>query len=134
MLSLSISLSHCLSYNGELVKSRNATPQNHNDLVLHKYINEFRSTIFSEDGTVLFCLMCEKIISAKKKFEVVHYINTMHHKGRIQNKSALNQQLITSKPCEQSSSSDALFKALCLALMGSSIPLSKLNNVQLWGS
>lgn len=99
--------------------------------LLRKYVNEFGSDIFSEDGKVLFCLVCEKSVSTKKKFDILQHINTTRHKERVKNKSKLNQQLITGTVGEQSSSSDSFFKDLCLALVSSDIPLWKLNNEQL---
>lgn len=98
---------------------------------LRKYVNEFGNNIFSEDGKVLFCLVCEKSVSANKKFDVVQHINTVRHKDRVKKKSTLNQQLITRKVGEASSSSDEFSKDLCLALVSANIPLWKLNNVQL---
>lgn len=50
---------------------------------LRKYVNEFGNNIFSEDGKVLFCLVCEKSVSANKKFDVVQHINTVRHKDRV---------------------------------------------------
>lgn len=99
--------------------------------LLGKYVKEFGSDIFSEDGKILFCLVCEKSVSVKKKYDVVQHINTSRHKERVKHKSKVTQQLITGSVGEQSSSSDPFFKDLCLALVSCDIPLWKLNSVGL---
>ena len=39
-------------------------------ILLRKYVNEFGNNVFSEDGKILFCSVCEKSVSAKKKYDV----------------------------------------------------------------
>ena len=90
-------------------------------------MNVFGSNIFSEDGKVLFCLVCEKSVSAKKKY--VH-INTTQHKDRVKNTSKLNQQLITKQSCSSDTFSkiEEISVTLSLETHGvAKIPFDKLS-------
>lgn len=46
---------------------------------LHSYVSEYGNDIFSSDGKVLFCKVCNVKVSALKQFTVEQYINRKKH-------------------------------------------------------
>jgi len=46
---------------------------------LHSYINEYGNDIFSSDGEVFFCKVCNVKVSALKRFTVEQHINREKH-------------------------------------------------------
>lgn len=103
--------------------------------VLRKYVTEFGSDNFSEDGQVLFCLSCERSIASDKKFQVVQHLNTAKHKQNAARKSALRQKFVSTSFREQvdvpGGSRDSFGKELCSAFISANIPLWKVNNTKL---
>lgn len=49
---------------------------------LKRYVSEFGSDIFSTDGHVLYCKMCEIKINFEKKYNIPQHMKTdKHHKS-----------------------------------------------------
>jgi len=46
---------------------------------LTKYVNEFGKEVFSTDGEILFCKICEIKVASEKKFTVVQHISRDKH-------------------------------------------------------
>lgn len=94
--------------------------------VLKKYVTEFGENIFSSDGSVLFCKLCETPVSAERRYIVTKHLKTDKHTSyvnRHQNaKTSKIQQQVTlySKKCTFS-------KDLCKAFLSANIPLNKVN-------
>lgn len=91
---------------------------------LRSYVKKYEPD-FTTDGKVLFCTVCEKPVSAEKKFTVEQHIKTtMHINTKRGNKK---QELISNTLQNRPSKSD--FNAeLCNALVAANIPLWKLEN------
>lgn len=92
------------------------------------YVTEFGGHIFTFDGSVLFCKICEVRVKCEKRFSVTQHLSTEKH-TRASNRQNTNttQQLITTPPRRKSDFS----KDLCEAFLKSNIPLEKLENPQL---
>ena len=54
---------------------------------LRKYVNEFGADIFSTDGTILYCKVCEVRVSAEKKFTIQQHVATNKHIVGVQKKT-----------------------------------------------
>jgi len=95
--------------------------------VLKKYVDEFGENIFSSDGSVLFCKLCETRVSVERRYIVTQHLKTDKHTrfvNRHQNAttSKIQQQVtLYSKKCTFS-------EDLCKALLSANIPLNKVNN------
>ena len=92
---------------------------------LRKYVNEFGGDIFSTDGTILFCKVCEVRVSAEKKFTIQQHVASNKHIIGVQKKNdketSCLQTLITT-------SSNSCFNSdLCKAFLSANIPLNKLS-------
>jgi len=44
-----------------------------------KYVNEFGKDIFSTNGEILFCKICEIKVASEKKFTIVQHISRDKH-------------------------------------------------------
>lgn len=101
-------------------------PKNTN---IQKYLREY-GDVFSSDGSVLFCQVCEVKVNSEKKFTVTQHIKTNKHemlaarqkasKSSFKNK----QQLLTATSNKKSNFS----KDLCKALMCANISINKVSN------
>lgn len=47
---------------------------------LRSFVSEFGSNIFSTDGCILFCKICDVKVAADKKFTVEQYVSCQAHK------------------------------------------------------
>jgi len=56
--------------------------QNH-DSKLKKYVSEFGENIFSTDGLILYCKICDVKVSSEKKFHIQQHIGRDKHKNAI---------------------------------------------------
>lgn len=50
-----------------------------NSLCLKAFVNQFGNDIFSTDGLIFFCKVCEVKIAANKKFTVEQHITSIKH-------------------------------------------------------
>jgi len=97
---------------------------------LNSFVNYFGKEVFSTDGYVLFCKICEVKVAADKKFTVEQHISRNKHingvelkKKHQQQSTSKIQQLITEPSKKSSFNHD-----LCHALLSANIPLQKLQN------
>lgn len=95
--------------------------------VLSKYVSEFGENVFSNDGSILFCKLCEIRVSANRRYIVTQHLKTEKHIRAINR----NKNETTSKVQQQltlSSKKSTFSKDLCKALLSANIPLNKVNN------
>lgn len=100
---------------------------------LKQIISEFGEDIFSTDGKILFCKICEVKVAAEKRFTVQQHIGRDKHKNGIQNISERKtfQVLLAQSASTSKGSSSKFYKELCEVLVSANIPLCKLNNFKL---
>ncbi|XP_018497475.1 uncharacterized protein LOC100908769, partial [Galendromus occidentalis] len=101
---------------------------------LGTYVKLFGEEILSSDGQVLFCKVCEREVSADKKFLVMQHVNGVRHKSSLnkkkeQSNSSSVPQII---PYLEASGKKSQFNLdLCDAFLSAGIPLYKLDNQKL---
>jgi len=97
---------------------------------LHSYVNEYGNNIFSSDGEVLFCKVCNVKVSALKRFTVEQHISREKHTRGVErqkeSEKPKTQLLLTDTSITSKKSSFNL--ELCQTLLLANIPLNKLNN------
>jgi len=96
-----------------------------------KYVLEFGENVFSTDGTILFCKICEVKVNCEKRFTVTQHLKTNKHErllNRQRNsvKVSTTQQLYSSSTCKKCEFS----KDLCKSMMSANIPLNKIMNTE----
>ena len=62
--------------------------------VLRGYVTEFGKNVFSTDGKILFCVPCEKVVSAEKNFQVNQHLSTGKHKSAVLRSERSKQPLV----------------------------------------
>lgn len=95
---------------------------------LRAFVSEFGSDIFSTDGYILFCKICDVKVAADKKFTVEQHVSRQKHihgieRKNLQTEKSKNQSLLT-----QPSRKCTFNYDLCQALLSANIPLNKLSN------
>jgi hypothetical protein len=96
---------------------------------LTTFVKSFGPNVLSTDGAVLFCKVCDKNISADKKFLVTQHLDGVKHKAAEAKKSSASATSSTTllQPYLQVSGKQSQFsRDLCDALISSGIPLHKL--------
>jgi len=97
---------------------------------LHSYVNEYGNNIFSSDGEVLFCKVCNVKVSALKRFTVEQHISREKHTQGVErqkeSEKPKTQLLLTDTSITSKKSSFNL--ELCRTLLLANISLNKLNN------
>lgn len=87
--------------------------------------------IFTYDGKILYCQVCEKNVSCAKKFQIDQHIKTGNHIAALNNKGP-RQRLLTQASTSASTSvvkqKNEFCMDLCEAFLASNIPLYKLSN------
>lgn len=108
---------------------------NSNGAKLRKFVQEFGSKVFSTDGEILYCTLCEVKVTAGKRFNVQQHCNTSKHMKCLSRLSEMEgrQSLLLEKWSATSSSSSGntetgFYKDLCHMMVSSNIPLNKLQN------
>jgi hypothetical protein len=95
--------------------------------ILKNHVSEFGDTIFSSDGSILFCKMCEVQVCTDRRYIVTQHLKIDKHSWAVNkktnNKNSKIQQLVTN-----TKKSNFSFD-LCKALMSSKIPLHKISNI-----
>lgn len=106
-------------------------PKNNKSLkYLHKQwidpYNKTNDTVFTTDGDIVYCQVCDKKITCNKKSQVTQHVLTTFHKDALIRKKNTNKQLFLKdvKPEENNSFN----KDLCLSLISANIPWAKLKN------
>jgi len=94
---------------------------------LRSYVQQYGESIFSTDGSVLFCKICEVRVAAEKKFTVTQHVGREKHLRALDiqknKKREVVQTLINTVPKNNAFTTD-----LCTAMVSANIPLSKLKN------
>lgn len=93
---------------------------------LRAYVREFGDNIFTTDGTVLYCKICDIKVSSEKKFNVSQHIARDKHIIGLEKKN--QQKISTTQTLLNGPSTASTFNYdLCKALLCSNIPLYKLS-------
>lgn len=97
---------------------------------LRKIVSEFGENVFSTDGIILFCKLCETKVSADKRFTVIQHIGRDKHKraAELAKKKREGSQLLLAESSSVVLSKKPFYKELCEAFVSANIPLEKLNN------
>lgn len=99
---------------------------------LKKYVTEFDENVFSIDGDILFCKICETKVNSNKRFTVIQHLKTSKHDklvNRQKNSNLKKQKLFTasaSNDNKKSTFSKYLYKVMLCAY----IPLYNLTNIE----
>jgi len=93
---------------------------------INSYISEFGENIFSSDGNILFCKICEAKVTCEKRFTVLQHLKTSKHSRGIQRLG--DQQQKTQQLLPTTSKINSFNKDLCKTLLAANIPLNKLQN------
>ena len=94
---------------------------------LRNLVNEFGSEIFSTDGQILYCKLCETRVASEKRFTVQQHVTREKHKRVIALDHLKKQRLLQVKPLLTEGSCKFSLD-LCEALISANIPLGKLIN------
>lgn len=97
-------------------------------VTLNTFVREY-GKVFSTDGQILFCLMCNSNVTATKKFQVDQHLKTAKHLKNAELKKPI-QTLLTQNLGATSKVSE-FNKDLCEALVSANIPVHKLKNLSL---
>lgn len=57
------------------------------------FIDEFGKDIFSTDGTVLFCKICEVKVAADRKFTVEQHVSRIKHINGLKKKIQMKNKI-----------------------------------------
>lgn len=85
------------------------------------FVNHFGKEVFSSDGTVLFCKICEVKVAADKKFTIEQHIsrkkqvNGVELRKKNQEQSTSKTQRLITEPSKKSSFNQDLCQALLSA-------------------
>ena len=100
---------------------------------LKEYVTLFGSEIFSTDGKVLLCKICEREVKADKKFLVVQHVKGAKHTALVEKKAQVASSSVSQlKPFLEAAGKQSQFTLdLCDAFVSADIPLYKLDNPKL---
>lgn len=95
---------------------------------LRAFVQEFGHNIFSTDGPVLFCKICNVKVTAEKRFAVQRHLSTDEHingveRSKLQNEKNNTQSFIIDVP-----NRSGYFLDLTRSFLSCNIPLNKLGN------
>jgi len=90
------------------------------------YVSEFGADVFSTDGLVLFCKVCEVKVAADKKYTIQQHITRDKHLRGIQKRNEQTTSLTQPMYSEYGNSNFNL--DLCRAFLSANIPLHKLSH------
>ncbi|XP_022180013.1 uncharacterized protein LOC111040403 [Myzus persicae] len=95
---------------------------------LNNYVSEFGPEVFSTDGKILYCKICDIKCGSAKRFNVTQHLTTGKHLKLV----AQREKNINIKKAQQHFLTDTkkscFNKYLCSAMLSANIPLNKLNN------
>lgn len=95
---------------------------------LTHFVSSFGSDIFRSDGSVLFCKLCCKAVSAERRDQVTQHIASAKHQHALQGNSKAQQTLVSQTGTSTSSRNNEFASELCAAFVAANIPLTKLKN------
>ena len=62
--------------------------------ILRSFVSEFGKNVFSTDGKILFCVPCEKAVTADSRFQVNQHLSTGKHQAAVLRSERSKQQLV----------------------------------------
>ncbi|PSN44791.1 hypothetical protein C0J52_05580 [Blattella germanica] len=95
---------------------------------LQNYVNTYGSDVFSTDGVVLVCKICEQSVNYEKKYFISQHINTTKHKNALSKVVSKNKISLLPTVFASSSRQSQFSFDLCKAFLASGIPLWKIEN------
>ncbi|KAG7171882.1 CGG triplet repeat-binding protein 1-like 1, partial [Homarus americanus] len=99
---------------------------------LNDLVWEFGCDVFSTDGSVLFCKVCEKAVNFEKKYFVSQHVQTAKHQTAAQKTKPGSQQTSLLTTFSAPSSCKSTFSLdLCKTFVDAGIPLWKLEKKSL---
>lgn len=98
---------------------------------LYGYVSEFGSHVFSTDGAVLLCKVCEKTVNHEKKYFINQHLSTTKHISALASKSGEKKTTLLSTAFATSSKKSQFSLDLCKTLIDAGIPFWKLENQSL---
>lgn len=93
---------------------------------VNSYISEFGENIFSSDGNILFCKICEVKVTCEKRFTVLQHLKTSKHSRGIQRLGAQQQKI--QQLLATTTKINYFNKDLCKTLLPANIPINELQN------
>ena len=82
---------------------------------LRQYVTQFGENVFSTDGTILFCKVCEVKVTADKRFTVQQHIGREKHLRALENvKKRKVSQLLLKETASTFSGKSSLFLKNCV--------------------
>lgn len=98
---------------------------------LNNFVSRYGEKVFSTDGNILFCKLCEVRVAAEKKFTIDQHVKREKHIRGLQllEGKKTTHQMLLGQAC--SSSGSPFFEELCEAFICADIPLNKVNNPKL---
>lgn len=95
---------------------------------LNNYVSEFGPEVFSTDGKILYCKICDIKCGSAKRFNVTQHLTTAKHLKLV----AQKEKNVNVKKAQQHFLTDTkkscFNRDLCSAMLSANIPLNKLNN------
>jgi len=92
--------------------------------------NDFCGPVFTTDGKILYCKLCDSKDCSDRKFNVQQHIDTAKHKTAIKRKQNQNNFFLqkTQQQLLSNIKKSSFNKDICYALLSANIPLRNLNN------
>ncbi|KAL4113932.1 hypothetical protein QTP88_017482 [Uroleucon formosanum] len=95
---------------------------------LNNYVTEFDPKVFSTDGKIFYCKICDIKCGSAKRFNVTQHLTTAKHLKLV----AQKEKNVNVKKAQQRFLTDTkkscFNRDLCSAMLSANIPLNKLNN------
>jgi hypothetical protein len=95
------------------------------------FVKQFGEDVFTTDGTVLFCKICEKAVNHEKKYFVTQHCESGKHKALAQKASNKSKPQLIQQSMQVSGKKSKFNLDMCNAFIAADIPLHKLQNPSL---
>lgn len=124
---------HCVLFRSKLQVDLREMPKQPAPIAtkLTNFVKSFGDDVFSTDGSILFCKICETSVNHDKKYFVTQHIGSGKHSSLAARRAKGQMSTSTSllKSCFEAAGKQSQFSLeLCNAFVSSSIPLWKLEN------
>lgn len=95
-----------------------------------QYVSEFGDEVFSTDGKVILCKLCNKAIICERRSQVLQHLKTTIHESSAARAQKKSQQLISTalSGVDTKSQKSAFSADLCEALVSADIPIFKVQH------
>jgi len=90
---------------------------------LSSYVKEFGEYVFSSDGKILFCKVCEVKVSASKRFLVTQHLKTAKHEHAVNLRKKREQSTVQPLLTQNTNKKSDFNSDLTEALLSANIPL-----------